>query len=216
MVEAGFRFAFRENLLQSPLGVVATETKFPVLEVQFRKGVKDLFNGEYDFNRLEAAISYGYDFPWLGKTTIRVHSGIAGGELTEHHLFNGNGNWSGFSFYAPTTFATMRAGEFYSEKYLAVFFSHNFKNLLFGTGFLRPQPQILFHALWGDISDTEHLNRELMAPEKGFMECGLLLNNLLGATPGIGVGAFYRLGSYSLDKWSQNLAIKFTLTLPQN
>ncbi len=218
MMKVGIRFAFREKLMQSPLGVVATENKYPVLELQYRKGLKGLFKGEYDFDRFEAGVSYAYNFPWLGKTSLKVHGGIATGELPEHQLFNGDGNGFGsrMSFYAPATFATMRPGEFWSDKYVALFFSHDFRNLLFGTGFFRPQPELIFSALWGGISQSAQHSPQYMAPEKGFMECGLLLNNIIGTSTGIGVGALYRMGSYAFDKWTENMAIKITLTLPQN
>lgn len=216
MLKLSMRFAFREKLIQSPLNIVSAETKFPVLEIQYRRGLDGFLGGEYAFDRLEAGLSYKYDFPWIGTTSLKVHAGVATGDLAEHQLFNGNGNKSALSIYAPETFATMYAGEFFSDRYVALFFSHDFKNLIFGSGFLRPEPELIFNALWGGLKNPEVHSPMLQAPEKGFMECGLALNNLLGASPGIGIGAFYRIGSYSLDKWSQNLAIKFTLTLPQN
>ncbi len=216
MLEVGVRFAFREKLMQGPLGVVASATKFPVLEVQYRRGLDNFLHGEYDFHRFEAGLSYAYDFPWLGLTGVRIHGGFASGDLPEHQLFNGNGNRYVFSFYAPETFATMRPGEFFSDKYVAIFFSHSFKNLLFGSGTFRPEPEVLFHAIWGGLEHPEIHSPQFYAPHEGFMECGLLLNNIFGATPGVGVGGFYRLGSYSMEQWTDNLAIKITLTLPQN
>jgi hypothetical protein len=50
--------------------------------------------------------------------------------------------------------------------------------------------------------------------EKGYFESGILINNLLNQWFfGIGVGAFYRYGPYSLNKTIDNFAFKFTITL---
>ncbi|PIE88518.1 MAG: hypothetical protein CSA04_01620 [Bacteroidetes bacterium] len=216
LVEAGVRFAFRERLLQEPSGVLSVKNLFPVLEMWYRKGVRGFLDGAYDFHRLEARLSYAYAYPWIGKTSVSIRGGMASGDLPRDQLFAGDGNGFAYSLYLPETFSTMRPGEFFSDRYVALFLSHDFKNLFFGKGFLRPQPALFFHALWGSLSSSEPHSVPLAAPREGFMECGLLLNNLLGTFPGIGVGAFYRLGSYAFDTWQDNLTIKITLTLFQN
>lgn len=215
-IELGLRFAFREKLMQNPTGLIAAGTKYPVLELGYEYGLPDFAGSEYSFHRMEARLDYSYRFTWLGKSHIRINAGLVVGEVPLVKMFNGNGSFYQFSLYAPNSFATMGLTEFYSDKYVALFFSHSFRNLLFGDGFLHPEPEIVFNSGVGLCDNRAMHQFNFKTMEKGYYEAGLLLNNLVESIFSFGVGAFYRMGPYSFPAARDNFAYKFIVTLPLN
>ena len=213
-LEANLRFAFREKLMQSPRGVISGGTDFPVFEIAYRRGFDGILAGEYPFHRVEAVLRFSQDFTWLGKSVIMIRGGMVSSDVPRQQLFNGNGTLSLPALYAPFTFATMRPGTFFSDKYIALYLSHSFKNLLFGSGWFRPEPELVFNGLLGALNYPELHNLPFLIPDKGYFETGLLLNNLLGKEFGVGAGVFMRTGYYASDRWKENLAFKIILTLP--
>ena len=215
-IELGLRFAFREKLMQNPTGIISAGTKYPVLELGYEYGMPEFAGSDYSFHRLEARLDYSYRFTWLGKSHIRINSGLVAGEVPLMKMFNGNGSYHPITLYAPNSFATMRLNEFYSDKYLSFFYSHSFQNLLFGDGFLHPQPEIVFNGGVGFCKKPEIHKSDFCTMEKGYYETGFLLNNLIESGLALGLGVFYRMGPYAFPTVRNNFAYKFIVTLPMN
>jgi hypothetical protein len=116
-------------------------------------------------------------------------------------------------------FQTVYPYEFLSDKYVNLFFSHNFKSLLFKTKFF--QPDIILHNNfgWGNLSQENEESQKLIqykTKKNIFSEVGLELKHLLkinylnAGYLNFGVAGFYRYGAYSLSNFNDNFKIKIT------
>ena len=129
------------------------------------------------------------------------------------NLYNGLGSNKRFSVSVPNTFETMRMNEFVANKFVALFYLHDFGHLLFKTEKFQPTFAIKLNAGFGTLNNVnQHLGISTKSYEKGFYETGLLLNNLLrSGFSSLGIGAFYRLGPYANVTPKDNLAVKLSL-----
>jgi hypothetical protein len=211
--EAGarIRFAWREKFMQTPRGNrISMGTDFPVIWFNYGRGLGDA--GGYEYTRMQAGLYQGFVTRHLGRTSVTIEGGIVEGEVPLFKLYNGKGSFRGFSLEAANSFATMRMEEFFSDRFVSVFFRQNFESLLFRSGRFRPEVVFVTNAGFGSISETgNHLFINVKAPKKGFYESGLLLNNLYRKFfTGFGLGVFYRYGPYGFEKPVDNFAFKLT------
>ena len=209
----GFRYAFREKFIQTQNSKVSLGTKYPVVLFQYRKGMKDLFDGQFDYNRYDLKIEDSFYSKYLGETSLRLQAGFIDADLPYCNLYNGNGSYRKFTLYAPYSFATMRMNEFLSDKYVALYFYHNFDNLIFGGERFKPEFAIATNVAFGSLQNPGvHRGSAFQTMEKGYYESGFLINNLLDLKIyNMGLGAFYRYGSYSFNNAWDNLAIKLSV-----
>ena len=65
---------------------------------------------------------------------------------------------------------------------------------------------------WGNYTGKKDQYLVANIADKGFMESGVYIDNLLkvGFT-GIGIAAFYRYGAYELEKTEDNIVVKLSL-----
>jgi hypothetical protein len=117
------------------------------------------------------------------------------------------------------TFQTMKPYEFLSEKYLNLFYSHNFGSLLFETPKFKPQFVIVQNSGWGTLKNASYQGIDFKEKNKGYLETGLIINNIIKLKYinafyiGFGIGTFYRYGYYSLDKTIDNFAFKLSASI---
>ncbi|MFW5721558.1 MAG: hypothetical protein ACOCWW_04175, partial [Bacteroidota bacterium] len=116
---------------------------------------------------------------------------------------------------AENSFGTMRMNEFYADRFLSVFFKHDFGNLLFRTEKFAPKFAVINNFGIGAFTqETNQHSVPVKSFEKGYYECGLLINNILSQSfLGYGVGIFYRYGPYAFEKTADNFAYKLSLTI---
>ena len=143
----------------------------------------------------------------IGETSIRVDAGFIDKDLPYGLLFTGEGAYDKTAWVpVKNYFQTSRPYEFLSDRYINLFFSHNFSSLLFKTK--KFQPHIIVHQNigWGTLSHPE--NHQLIGfkiKEKGFFESGLQVDNILKFNYfnivylGLGAAVYYRYGHYSLS-----------------
>ena len=211
--QIGFRFAFREKILQTTKGQFSMGSKFPVIWLNYSQGMSGLLNGEYDFSRIDLKIDYTYKFKYIGESSILAKTGIVIGELPIPNLFSGVGSYSMFTIYAPGSFGTMRPNEFYSDRYLSLFLSHNFRNLLFSFGNFKPELILITNLAFGSLENpTNHHQLDFKTLEKGYYESGIVIRKLLNLQIyDLGAGVLYRYGPYGFDTPSNNFAYKISL-----
>ncbi len=191
-VSAGFRFAFREEFIVTKRIRMSLGTKYPILWLEYTRGINGLFDGEYAFNRIDLKVEKSFYTKYLGKTSFMLKGGYIDRAIPATDLFNGNGSYRFFTIFAPNSFATMRMNEFMSDRYLALYFSHNFGKLLKRWKKFQPELLISTNATFGWLKyDENHLNINYKTLEKGYYESGFLINNLLNLR-------IYSLGSWGL------------------
>lgn len=210
----GLKFTFAEKFVQTPRGrKISTGTRYPVLWFNYRHGL-DILDGTLEYNKYEARLSKTFKSSTFGKTSITVMSAMADKSLPVGLLYNGHGNYSGFSLEAENSFGTMRMNEFYSSEFVSGYFRHNFESLLFGKGKFKPEISLAFNAGVGKMKNPGfHQGIEYKTMEKGFYETGIIFDKVINQRLfGYGFAVYYRLGPYSFTKIADNFSYKLALT----
>ncbi len=212
----GFRFAFREKFLRTKRIKLSLGTKYPVVRFQYTHGFDNILNGEFVYNRYDLKITESFYIKYLGLTSIELRAGYIDGDLPYCNLFNGNGSYRVFTIFAANSFATMRMNEFLSNRYIALYFSHNFGSLLVRTRFFSPEIVLATNIAFGDLNNPDqHHNVDFNTMEKGYYESGLMLHGLLDLRfYKVGAGVFYRYGPYGFDVPGNNFAYKISVVFP--
>ncbi|HSF88972.1 MAG TPA: DUF5686 family protein [Saprospiraceae bacterium] len=214
------RYAHKEKLISSMGRRLSMGTKYPVLSLSYTRGLDAVLDGQFSFNKLEARVEESFYFKNLGESRIRVDAGLIDQPLPYALLFTGEGsNIRDLSVLVRNYFQTIGPYEFLSDRYVNVFYAHNFGSLLFHAGKFRPIFTIVQNIGWGTLSNPEyHQQIEFKTKEKGLYEAGLQIDNLVRMVYlnvgylGFGIGGYYRYGPYALDKATDNMAFKVSMT----
>src|SRR5690606_11704291 len=62
----GFRYAFREQLMEMFNTLIPMGTNYPIVWFQYRQGLQDVMNGEFDYQRFGARIEKNFTVKALG------------------------------------------------------------------------------------------------------------------------------------------------------
>lgn len=219
-VRVDLRFAFREKIIESFDQRVAVGSNYPVFYLSYSRGLKDVFNGDFSYSKIEARIEQKFFTKNFGYTKFRLEGGYLDNPLPYGLMFTGEGSYDkAYPYLMPNYFQTMLPYEFLSDRYSNLFLSHNFGTLLFQAGRFRPSISIHNNLGWGDLSKpAAHSFIGYKIKNKIYSESGLQLdgiykiNYLNVGCLGFGAGVYYRYGAYHLPEFSDNLAYKFTMT----
>lgn len=217
--EAGVnvRFAFKEKLFDSGKALVSLGTDYPVIYMQYTRGIAGVLNGGYNYNKFDVRAEKTFTVKNLGRPTIMVWAGYI--DRPAPYILNYTTRSSyGRNPYISSmySFETMRMNEFLSDTYASVFLRHNFQNLLFKGKKFRPAFVLVHNMGWGTMATGQyHKGINFKTLEKGYFESGLLINDLIKSSglATLGVGCFYRYGPYALPTWKENIAAKLSLNL---
>ncbi|MRT92628.1 DUF5686 family protein [Ancylomarina sp. 16SWW S1-10-2] len=215
------KFAYKEKFVNSLKKRMSVGTKYPVLLLSYTKGIKGLYNSEFNFNKIEARIEQSFLSKNIGKTTFRIDGGFIDKALPYGLLFTGEGSYDkNLPLFLANYFQTVRPYEFLSDRFVNIHFSHNFGSLLYKHGKFQPHISIHNNIGWGKLSHSEyHKNIEFKTKEKGLFETGVQIDNIIKANYlnllylGFGAGAYYRYGPYAHTNTNDNMTIKFSMTI---
>jgi hypothetical protein len=212
------RFSFSEKIVKV-MGTEISTSRFPLIYLSYTKGLKDIWQGEFDFQKIAFSVEDNFRTRGLGETSLRIEAGLASGKLPYNRLYSASGIGRGFQFLEiENTFQTMDIYEFLSDRFVHLFFEHNFETLLFKYKNFKPEFAIVQNIGFGSLKNSQlHQGVEFKTMEKGFFESGLRVDNLLRFNylnimyVGIGGGIYYRLGAYAFPTLEENLAYRFRL-----
>ncbi len=216
-VSAGFRFAYKEKFIQLPDTKISTGTKYPIFWFNYSRGITGFLDGEYDYNKYDLKIQKSFFIKYFGKSSFDIRAGYIDKPVPYTNLYNGRGAYRTFTIYAPASFATERMNEFLADRYIYLFYSHNFGKLLWRGKKFSPEFAVSSNAGFGWLDHPEyHSQVAFDVMDKGYFESGLLINNIFNMMKlyTLGVGVYYRYGAYSLPDAGDNIAYKFTLVFP--
>ena len=130
---------------------------------------------------------------------------------------NAVGNQMSTAFRTFVDVTLIKDHEFFCDRFVALYLSHNFSGMLWKTNsaWFRPELSVITNIGWGDMKRAEaYTLKNFKTMEKGYFESGIVVNGLL-ATPltKIGVGAFYRYGPYSMPNVWDNFAWKWCASI---
>lgn len=210
-----FRFAYKEKYFDNGRILLSMGTDYPILWFNYSQGFSS-FGGDFDYKKLDFQVRKSFYTKYLGETTLNLKAGIVLGDMPYAKLYSGGGTYEPYTIFAPASFGTMRPNEFLSDSYVSVFIAHNFGSLLFKGEKFKPEFELITNLGFGWLSHPEyHSNITFKTMEQGYYESGLMINNLVKLQLfNVGVGAVYRYGAYSFPDFKDNIAYKFTLTMP--
>ncbi|MFZ4400628.1 MAG: DUF5686 family protein [Bacteroidales bacterium] len=215
-IQLGLRYAYKEKYMKVRNKLIAFPTKYPVVWINFTKGIRDFLDGEYNYRKIEMKIEKNFYTNYVGKTTLIAFSGYADNNLPFSILFAGRAAYNDAYIDIPNAFNTMHYNEFATNRYASLHFRHSFGSLLFRRNNFNPEVVILTNVMIGSLDNSmSHRNITLKAPDKGYFESGICINNLLkSGFSSFGIGAYLRFGPYRFDNNADNWALKWTMTIP--
>ena len=207
------RIGFSEKFVMSENGLKVEGYANPVIWLLYKKNIKDLFNSPYNYDKMEFQFRGSKEFPFIGITSINVQAGIIDGFTPATELFNISGTgYNKFDIYCSESFSTMLPDEFFCDRFTALYFSHNFKNLLLNFKNFHPEIMIVTNIAIGKLNkNNKFIDGEYKDLSKGFYESGMVINFLNIAFIKYGLGIFYRYGPYSNNKAEENLFFKINI-----
>lgn len=212
------RFQYREKFIEGKNKLISKGSDFPVLLIKYTQGLKDIYQGQFNYQRIDARLEKRHRIRGKGYVYYRIDAGWINGNLPYGLLYNPRGTWrsmqKGINVFSGGGFEVMRTNEFLTNQYFAYHLRYDFRTFI-KKGKFKPELSLVSNGYFGKLSHPEyHQNITFTIPDKGYYESGLMINQLIRSNiSGIGVGAFYRYGPYQLPKNIDNFAFKLTFTL---
>lgn len=215
VAETGFivNWNIREKVMMLGERRVSLGTKFPKIVAKAVRGWNSVFDGAYEYYRLNLGIEQNFSIRGLGKLQLQSISGATIGNvpLVLQQLPYGTGvNWS---ITVPNTFETMLPAEFFSERQTALFTRFTFLPIKNKTKWTEPQFSIHNAAGFGQMDNrSAHYNNDFKVHDEGYFETGIIVDNLLKyGFNGFGIGVFHRYGPYAFDSLKDNFIYKLSV-----
>lgn len=220
-VTLGLRYAYREAFLKKGRHEVYLGSSYPIVQFNYKRGIPNVLNSEYDYYKLEGQATYRFCLPTTGTTTISLQAGMANGDVPYAMLYNGRGGLTQLPIMVDNSFQVMGLYEFVSDRFFNAFISQNLGRLLYRSKshWFQPELVLIQNIGFGMLANADHHQLlDFKTMEKGYFESGVLIDKLLRinyykvANLNIGTGIFYRYGTYT-KKGLENFALKLNLGL---
>ena len=213
VAELKLRFAYNEKFLSTSQGIRSLGTTAPIVWVSYQHAFPDLLGGQYEYDRFKFEASKNFYTRYLGVSKVLLQAGYATESCPVMETFDILGTYDRFGLYSPGSFSTMRWDEFFCDRFVALYLSHNFSGMLWKTNYplFKPELSLITNIGWGDMRRAEAFpDKNFKTMEQGYFESGIVVDGLL-ATPltKVGAGVFYRYGPYSLPNVWDNFAWKW-------
>jgi hypothetical protein len=214
------KYSINEHIINSLNKKISLPTNYPIFNLTYSKGLKNIFNGSFNYNKFEFSMKHSFVTKNLGITSYNLKAGYIDKSLPYSLLFTGEGSLdSNLPIIMKNNFQTSKPYEFLSDNFINFFTSHNFGSLLLNKN--RFQPDIILHNNfgYGYLKDEfKHKNISFKIKNKIFSETGIELKNVLKlnyldiGSIGFGTGIFYRYGFYSFPEIEDNFEFKFVMS----
>lgn len=215
--EFKLRFAYKEKFVYDADGIHSLGTLYPVVWFSYMRSFKDVLGSRYAFNRYKIQMSKNFYSKHAGVTQILIQGGWVDAAAPVVEAFDMLGTGEAFGLYTPGSFNAMHYDEFFCDRFIALYLSHNFGGLLLPTrsSWFKPELILATNIGWGDMKRaTSSLTKNFSTMEKGYFESGMVIDGILNlSTTKAGVGAFYRYGPYAFENALQNFAWKISLSI---
>jgi hypothetical protein len=205
------RFAPGEKLMRTQTREIRLGGRYPIFYFQYTQGLTGQWQGEYTYNRIDARIDKTFNFLMAGKLSITALGGTCKENVPLSLLYNAQGTYEKFTIVAPGSFQTMRVNEFMHSRFAALHVRHAFRPFFVIKNKFKPSLVLAHSMLWGDFKQSHNHNFVTAQAHKGYMESGLQIDNLyVSGFSGLGLGVYYRYGTYALPTPQENIAIKLS------
>ncbi len=210
------RFAHREDFVEGEFDRISLGSDYPILELQLSLGIKGLFDGDYDYHKVELAVSDELKVGVYGSTEYRATAGKYFGTLPYTLLEIHNGNES--YFYDQQAFNLMNFFEFISDEYATLMVMHHFDGF-----FLNKIPLLrklkwrevaTFSTVVGSLADKHR--RELVFPSniykihQPYAEVGVGIENIFKLIRIDGMWRLNYLDHPDITKFGLRMSFEFS------
>ena len=211
--ELKLRFAYGEKFLSTPQGLRSLGTPYPIVWVAYQHCFPNVLGSQFEYDRFKLEMSKNFYTRYSGFSKVILQAGYATKSCPVMETFNILGTHDRIGLYSPGSFSAMRLDEFFCDRFVALYLSHNFNGMLWKTNSLwfKPELSLITNIGWGDMARAaECPDKNFQTMDKGYFESGIIVDGILSASfAKIGAGVFYRYGPYSLPKVWDNFAWKW-------
>lgn len=214
------RWAYRETFMRQSKQRISLGTRYPIVWFNMAYAQSNNKNWNADYWKFDLSIKKAFTIRNVGTTHVQLSAGYIKGNVPYPFAYAGRSNYNGsFSLASQGYFETMRMNEFLSTQQASIFVLHDFGKLLYQSKYVKPGIAISTAYGIGSLSNTtQHLGITFKTMEKGYVESGLLLSDLLVLksniyNSGLGLGVYYRYGAYKNSVEKDNLAFKLNLSI---
>ena len=157
-ITAGVRYAPKEQFYQGKIYRVPIPSKYPILSVDYTQGVKDLFGGAFDYQKLHGRIDKRVYESLLGYADVSLEAGKTFGQVPYPLLdiFHANQTYA----YAQYSYNLMNFLEFVSDHFESINIDQHFQGFFFNKiplfKKLKWREVGSFKAIWGGVSDENN------------------------------------------------------------
>lgn len=209
-----FSWNIREKVMQLGNQRISKGTKFPKIKFKATKGWKEWFESEFDYLRFNIEVQQDIAIRGIGIFNWTLSGSQTVGDVPLYLMQVGNGTGRSWNLSVMNTFETMRPSEFYNARQVSLFTRLTLNSIKTKAKWNEPQFAIHNAFGYGDMNQKENHSISFRSSDKGFFETGLILNNVLIMNSyGIGIGAFYRYGSYAETDWKKNIVPKISFSI---
>jgi len=200
------RYASNEIFYQGKTYRSPITTKFPVFTLRLASGIKDLFGGEYEYQKITLNIFKRFYLSQLGFTDVTFEGGKIIGQVPFPLLYIHGANQS-YS-YQLQSYNLMNFLEFISDEYEGLNADHNFNGFLFNKvplfKRLKWRELVTMKILYGTISSQNNPSSEVGLYKLPTQDDGSPLTYSLESKPyvegGVGIGNIFRFLRIDLVK----------------
>ena len=211
--EIKLRFAYKEKFLSTPQGIRSLGTLYPIVWLSYQHAFPNILGSEYEYDRFKLEVSKNFYTRYMGFSKVILQAGYATKTCPVMETFNILGTYDRFGLHSPGSFSTMRMDEFFCDRFVALYLSHNFNGMLWKTNsrWFKPELSLVTNIGWGDMPRArDYPEKNFKTMEKGYFESGIIVDGLLSVSMvKIGAGAYYRYGPYTLPNVWDNFAWKW-------
>jgi hypothetical protein len=212
-VGAEFKWNIGEKYMLLGDTKVSQGLKYPSIKFQIRKGIRNVWESDYDYLRMSASISQKVKFRDYATLSLSATANNVIGDVPLFLTHNGRGTRIDWMIDVENTFQTMFAGSHYSTEQIAFFTRLKLKPL--HTKSRWNEPGLGFHHAigYGNFLNRDHHMMTFETMEGGYAEAGVILDNLLilNKVSGFGLGVFYRYDSNADPDAAKNIVTKITM-----
>ena len=209
-------WSIREKVNHLGTQRVPMGTKYPKLQLQFHKSWlppnASLSTNYVDFYRCVFSIQQNVPITGIGKLSWSARAGIASQNAPLFFQLATPATAVNWSISVPNTFETVGVNEFYHKKMAAVFARFTFNAIRTKAKWNQPQFGLHYAYGIGDFSNKSDHAYSIRSMDLGYHEAGIFINGILVSNnTSIGLGSFYRFGSYQFSDWKKNLVPKIVI-----
>jgi len=180
----GLHYGFREKQLAGEFERVVVSTPFPVFNLQYARGIKDIFNGEYKYNSVTANVSQWFSFLSAGWLKYNIEGGKIWGTLPFPlmKILPGNETF----YHDDYAFNLMNYYEFIADEYVSYHLIYHMEGLFLNRipimRKLKWREVVQFKGTYGTTTSENELYNQLPIGAsfiaKPYMEAGVGIENI--------------------------------------